>query len=293
MDCLLIAKEVMEWLDHAGAARIMVIGEPILDRYNYVEPLGKSPKDSIVTWHPTGRTDFRGGGWIVAEHARAISKNVCYQNEFDAPVLKERYVNKVFSHKVFALVDHAWMNESVMLPEGYDVCLVADYGHGLLREDAVARLAPYRFLALTVQSNSANWGFNLLTKWPRADYVVIDQLELRLACHDQHGDIEQLACQQARRMGTTMFAVTLGHEGCLVINGGAVVWSPAVADKVIDRMGAGDAFLAVTAPLVWAGAPADVVALVGNVAGGIKVGKLGNQPVTRAEIDARLKELLE
>jgi sugar/nucleoside kinase (ribokinase family) len=56
---------------------------------------------------------------------------------------------------------------------------------------------------------------------------------------------------------------------------------PAIAGQVVDRMGAGDAFLAATAPCVLAGAPVEVAALIGNAAGAQAVATVGN----RAAID--------
>ena len=75
-----------------------------------------------------------------------------------------------------------------------------------------------------------------------------------------------------------------------MVSGGLAIHKPALAEKVVDRMGAGDAFLAATAPLAWAGAPAEVIALVGNIAGAIKVSKVGNQPITRQEVEAWLNK---
>lgn len=287
--------EVQLWLDRAAKARITVIGEPILDRYIYVYPLGKSAKENIVTFEPIGTAQFRGGAWIVQQDAAQFSALALYQDEGIAPILKQRYVEKTFNTKLFSTIENGHVQQRMFQPSGDadDVLLIADYGHGLLGPEAIAELCARKtFIAMTVQSNSANWGFNLLTKWPRADYAVVDQNELRLACHDQYGDIERLARMQHERMGTRVFAVTLGHEGCLVLNGGDAVRSPAVAKHVVDRMGAGDAFLAATATLAWVGAPAEVIAIVGNIAGAIKVGKVGNQPVTRAEVDRWLKNLL-
>jgi len=285
----MLASDIRGWLDRAAEANVVVIGEPIIDRYIHVRPLGKSAKESIVTFTPIGTTDYRGGGWIVAAHAGAFAKSVCYRDTHLTPVLKQRYVEHPFRQTLFSIVENIQIPESPGVFPPCDILLIADYGHGLLGAEAVYKISHQSFLALTVQSNSANWGFNLLTKWPRADYVVVDEVELRLACADRYSDIESLARRQAERMGTEMFAVTLGHEGCLVINGAKRVWVPAVADRVVDRMGAGDAFLAVTALLVWAGAPAEVVGLVGNIAGGIKVGKMGNKVVTREEVEQWLK----
>jgi hypothetical protein len=50
-----------------------------------------------------------------------------------------------------------------------------------------------RFLAVNAQSNSANMGYNLITKYDRADYICIDAPEARLAVSDRTSDIEYVA----------------------------------------------------------------------------------------------------
>jgi bifunctional ADP-heptose synthase (sugar kinase/adenylyltransferase) len=52
-----------------------------------------------------------------------------------------------------------------------------------------------------------------------------------------------------------------------------------LATKVVDRVGAGDAVLAVTGLLAACGAPQHVLALVGNVVGAEMVKGLGNKVV--------------
>jgi sugar/nucleoside kinase (ribokinase family) len=56
---------------------------------------------------------------------------------------------------------------------------------------------------------------------------------------------------------------------------------PALTQSVVDTVGAGDAFLSVTAPLVAAGGNLAEVGFVGNLAGAIKVGIVGH----RASVD--------
>jgi sugar/nucleoside kinase (ribokinase family) len=53
--------------------------------------------------------------------------------------------------------------------------------------------------------------------------------------------------------------------------------APAFAAKVVDRVGAGDAVLCVSALAVAAGAAPEVVPFIGNVVGGEAVMILGNQ----------------
>jgi sugar/nucleoside kinase (ribokinase family) len=52
---------------------------------------------------------------------------------------------------------------------------------------------------------------------------------------------------------------------------------PVFSREVVDRLGAGDAFLAVTAPCVAVGLPMDTVGFVGNAVGALAVQIVGNR----------------
>ena len=69
---------------------------------------------------------------------------------------------------------------------------------------------------------------------------------------------------------------------------------PALASRVLDRVGAGDAVLAVTALLVKLGAPWDIVGFVGNAAGAQMVAELGNRvPLDRIALSKHIVALLK
>ena len=52
---------------------------------------------------------------------------------------------------------------------------------------------------------------------------------------------------------------------------------PAFTKTVVDTVGAGDAFFAVTAPLAAAGGAIDQLGFIGSAAGAIKVGIVGHR----------------
>ena len=85
----------------------------------------------------------------------------------------------------------------------------------------------------------------------------------------------------------------MGHRGCFFRDLDTDMVVPPLTDKIIDRMGAGDAFLAYTAPLAKLGAPAEIIALVGSVAAAIKVGMIGNQVIEVATVRQWLEGLLK
>ena len=72
--------------------------------------------------------------------------------------------------------------------------------------------------------------------------------------------------------------VTGGSRGCLAYGAKEGFFQvPAFAVKVVDRMGAGDAFLSITAPCVMQKAPMEVVAFIGNVVGSEAVATVGHR----------------
>jgi len=72
--------------------------------------------------------------------------------------------------------------------------------------------------------------------------------------------------------------VTLGKNGSLGINErGEVQRTPIFSTKVVDTIGAGDAYFAYTAPCVAQSMPMEMVTFVGNVVGAIAVQIMGNK----------------
>ena len=62
----------------------------------------------------------------------------------------------------------------------------------------------------------------------------------------------------------------------------------------VTFVGAGDAFLSVTAPLVQSGVPMELVGLIGNAVGAMKVGIVGHrQSVQRVPLMKFLTALLK
>ena len=81
----------------------------------------------------------------------------------------------------------------------------------------------------------------------------------------------------AGRLGCPTAAATVGRQGCLCIRSAGEIFSaPALARRVVDRNGAGDAFFAMTTLCALEQAPLDVLTFLGNLAGAEAVATLGN-----------------
>jgi sugar/nucleoside kinase (ribokinase family) len=162
-----------------------------------------------------------------------------------------------------------------------DAVVVSDFGHGLLTPAAKTLLdRSGRFLAVNTQINAANIRFHAISSYPRADYICINEGELRLDARNRVAPLRLLVDDLRKKMGGERILVTRGSNGVEFFSGDEEVLSPSLTTKVVDRIGSGDAVLALTAACVAAGVPADAVAFIANVIGAQNVQIVGNKSST-------------
>lgn len=169
----------------------------------------------------------------------------------------------------------------------FDLVVVADYGHGLIDPvviDFIEQNAA--FLALNCQTNSGNYGFNLITKYHRADSFCLDETEIRLAFSSRKGDERDLLGRLRQHLAANQGWLTLGSVGSLGIDSsGQEDLAPALTLQVTDTIGAGDAFLALASMSARLELPLAVGSLLGNLAGAMAANVLGNAvPIDRAQL---------
>jgi cytidyltransferase-like protein len=263
---------VLDELSAASQVKATVVGDKIKDVYEYVDPVGASPKDMMVTWRHTGdRLAVWGGASVVAAQARATAGRVNLVTPENGHITKTRMVHRATGAKVFSYSDGGGPERVDLTAIVHDpLLIVADFGHGYITDEDADNIAGRHggSLALTVQANSLNFGHNILTKWPRADYVVVDDGELRLAAQDRTSPLEDIMGDIMRQMRLHTLVVTQGGDGAIgmTMNGdkNTVMRVPALTDRPVDRLGAGDAFLGASAPLWACRAPLPIVLLVGS-----------------------------
>ncbi|MBF0285688.1 MAG: adenylyltransferase/cytidyltransferase family protein [Magnetococcales bacterium] len=203
----------------------------------------------------------------------------------DAPTLvKRRFVDQDMN-KLFEVYfhDHTPVTQRVegdirrwiegMAP-GFDLVLVPDYGNGFITSGMVDSLcSSARYLAVNTQLNSGNRGYHVVTRYPRADFVSLNEPEIRLAAHDRHAPLEEVAGRIADQVKAIHLAVTLGTKGAIMLDRsqGLVHEVPALSTRVVDRIGAGDAFLALSSLCLAGGLDAETALFVGSVAAALDV----------------------
>lgn len=162
--------------------------------------------------------------------------------------------------------------------ENYDLVVATDYGHGLIDNATLDILQDKaKFLAVNCQTNSSNYGTNLITKYHRADTFTLDQRELSLAYSTASQDYQYFLAKLKKQLNTSMGWLTLGSLGALAIDRDeSVSQGPALTLVVQDTVGAGDAFYTLSSLCAKSGLPVEIGTFFGNIAGALKANVLGN-----------------
>ena len=312
------SKEIIHFLKKTEDIKVLVIGDIIIDEYHYCAGMGKSQKDNIIATKFLNEEVFAGGVLAASNHLAGFCKDVTLvscigtKNDYkdfitthlkpnikthfyyrqDAPtVVKRRFVDPNFLNKLFEIcyledANHlntalenemcGYLNSSL---KEFDMVLVTDFGHGLITPKMVKILSKKsNFLAVNVQTNSANLGFNLITKFLHADYVCIDEPEIRLACHDRFSNTEKLILNISKKLNCERIIITRGHKGSLAYSKKeGFTGIPVFSKEVVDRIGAGDAYFSVTSPCAFKNTPMEAVGFIGNAVGAMKVLIVGNR----------------
>ena len=262
-------------LEAVSSYRVLVVGDAIEDRYRHCVALGRGTKEPIISVKMESEEVFKGGVWASAAHIKDLCSKVDVWHG-DKVTINTKYIGaygqKLFSvHESRPCLDHFMIADIAY----YDLVVVFDYGYGfLIKELREKIMKESRYLAVNAQSNSLNYGFNRINeKWPKADFAVCDELEARLAAHDQEGEITDVI----HRLPYKSLIVTQGAKGATGYRNGEFCREPAHTDRPVDLLGAGDAVLAVVAPFAKAGFSIKELVHLGNVAGAVKVGITGHQ----------------
>ncbi|MBV8602590.1 MAG: adenylyltransferase/cytidyltransferase family protein, partial [Candidatus Eremiobacteraeota bacterium] len=309
------SRALCDELQKLAQLRVVVVGEAILDEYVYVDPLGKSSKDPVLAVRYDRAETHAGGALAVANHLASFCKSVelvtylgategnekfirsnlrpgvrpNFIYKSDSPtIVKRRYLVETLNTKLFEVYH---INDTPLVADeeaamcsllearldGADAVVVADFGHGLMgprAKELIARSGV--FTAVNTQINAANIRFHAISSYERADYVCINEGELRLDARDREAPLDSLVAGLGTKLRCDRFLVTRGKRGVDYYCPQARVSAPSLATDVVDRIGAGDAVLAITSASVAAGLAPDAVAFVANVVGAQKVRTVGN-----------------
>jgi rfaE bifunctional protein nucleotidyltransferase chain/domain len=162
---------------------------------------------------------------------------------FEICQIPKEYISRQIEEKVIARLEQ--------IIKDFDLMIIADFGHGFITPHIIKEISKLKsWLAVSPQTNSSNFGFNLANKYSKSDFVCIDELEARLLFGDRSSKIEDILKQLKSRLKSENIMVTRGKEGTLLFNQN-YYWAPAFAVNIVDPVGAGDAVLSIAPCCVY------------------------------------------
>ncbi|MEE9384530.1 MAG: PfkB family carbohydrate kinase [Nannocystaceae bacterium] len=317
-------------LSRIAELKVAVIGETIVDEYAYCDAIGKSGKEPMLVTRFLRCETQAGGVLAIANHLADFCGHVevvsalgdterresfvrgALRQEVRATfitkphsptIVKRRYIDALTQAKMMGVyrLNSEQLRDATELCavlervlDRVDVAIVADYGHGLLTDPTIAILAEKAsFLALNTQLNADNHGYNVLSRYPRANYACVHEGELRLDAREPYGPLEGVLARTLTRIGAQAVMVTRGKAGSMLYErGGNLECCPALAEQVVERVGAGDAVLALSSVAVAAGLGGAMASFLGNLAGAQAVAVVGNSAAIRKDELVRRGESL-
>lgn len=308
--------DILRCIDDLSNLSVLVIGEAIVDEYIFCDAIGKAGKEPVLVSKYQYKERYAGGILAVANHVSDFCGNTTcltylgdtdtqfdfiekntkkgvdleYVEKADSPtIMKSRYLEAYSRQKLFEVYtindnnfgtnkDKFKKKLEELVPK-HDVVIIADYGHGLLDQDAIDYLSSNaKFLAVNTQANAGNHGFNCIVKYPRADYVCIAHREMALTLRDKSTTPESGLEYLAENYDYKNIMITAGTQGSITYKKGETVKTvPAFATSVKDRVGAGDSVLAITSLCMAKNHPAEIIGFIGNMVGAQAVNIMGNK----------------
>ena len=251
-------KEAEAIIDRINELKILIIGDTIIDEYNYVSFLGKPSKENIISTLYK-ETEKKAGGVLTAINIlSSFCNNIDYitvmgDNENDEIFLSE-YSAKNINQKIIFKRQYPTTKKTRFVVRGkqlrklfevyemndefidkniedqilkyldtnlsaYDLVIVQDYGHGLITEKIISKLIDKaKFLAVNAQINSGNFGYNVITKYHGAEYYCLDLSEARMAVNSKYLEPERIPIRLRDITRGKFIAMTMGKEGSISCN---------------------------------------------------------------------------
>jgi D-beta-D-heptose 7-phosphate kinase/D-beta-D-heptose 1-phosphate adenosyltransferase len=319
--------ELLPYIDRLKTARVLCIGDVMLDHYVYGQVERVSPEAPIpVLWIERETKTLGGAGNVLRnlralgaaasfisvvgndEAGREIGRLVEAQDGAEAHVLvqpqrtttvKTRYIagnqQLLWADRESSIPLDPYIREDMLrlareLVADHSVVVISDYAKGVLTEG----------VALEIIRAARDAGARVIVdpkggdpiRYRGADLVKPNRRELAHATGmPVTTDDEIIAASRSliERCGFNAVLASLGAEGSVLISAdGAAHIQRAEVREVFDVSGAGDTVVAVVAAALAVGVGLIDAARLGNVAASIVVGKIGTAVVFESELTAAL-----
>ena len=248
-------KTIKKIIDNFNKLKILVIGETIIDQYNFCEAVGKSGKEPMLVLKEIKKDQYLGGVLSIArnlsqfsnkitvlsmigekkDYLKDINKNLTKNiktkfvyKENSPTIVKKRYVDSISQSKVIGIYN---INDEILKKKDeiifnkllkkeikkHDLIIVSDYGHGLISKKSANLICKKsKFLALNAQVNAFNIGFHTIRNYKNFNTLIINEKEIRHEMRDKVSKLEILMSNLSKEKNVKNLIVTIGSKGALL-----------------------------------------------------------------------------
>jgi D-glycero-beta-D-manno-heptose-7-phosphate kinase len=297
-------------------ARVLVVGDVMLDRYWFGDAHRISPEAPVPIVRVERQEDRLGGAANVAKNAAALGAQVgllsvvggdepggriealiadagitshLHRDSRLPTTIKLRVIGRQqqlirvdFEDQPSNEVLLGKLEQFNALLPLYDVVVMSDYGKGgLVHIGQMIRNAREQGKKILVDPKGDDY-----ERYHGATVLTPNRAELRdvVGRWVDEADLVSRVAALVERLGLDALLLTRSEEGMTLFDRQGRFDVPAVAREVFDVTGAGDTVIATLAVLLAAGASLRGAVLTANRAAGIVVGKLGTSVVTPEEL---------
>ena len=303
-------------LDNMDQARILIVGDVMLDRYWFGEVNRISPEAPVPIVRVERREERLGGAANVARNVATLGAKTgllgvigqdeagdvvenqltelgvsSYLNRDPAisTIIKLRVIGRQqqlvridFEEAPTDAILRDKLTQFNALVNDYDVIILSDYAKGSLVNVAdmisVAKGLGKRILVDPKGDDFSPYkGASILTP-NRSELIRI------VGPWKSEAELTEKAQQLRQSLEMEALLLTRSEEGMTLYEDNKVTHFPALAREVYDVSGAGDTVIATLAVMLGNGMELAEAVAIANQAGGIVVGKLGTATVTREEL---------
>jgi len=321
-------------LEEVKKLKVLIIGETIIDQYIFCEALGKSGKEPVLVLRDIDTQDYLGGVLAISRHLSGFCEkvsvlsflgekneyksfieenieeniNLNFLNKNNSPtIIKRRFVDNIDRKKilgVYSINDNALQEDEEdkfikaydQMVEEHDLIIVSDYGHGIISPKVAQHISnTEKFISLNAQVNAANIGTHNIRKYHDINCLIINETELRHEMRQRDGDTEKMASVLKNMISAKYVTVTQGKDGVFLVNDDKnPIRCPGFASEVVDKIGSGDALLALLSICLYNNFDVDLSLFIGSLAAAQSVESIGNsKPVNKAKLLKTISHLLK
>lgn len=266
-------------LEKFKQAKILIIGDIIIDRYTYCNAIGKTAKTPTLSVKKNNSEEFFGGASLFLTNILGLggkcelitsigddygldflkSRNIIQIkyiiNKKKPTTIKERLIVDGYKLLQVDVVDNSDIDKKNEIKifnlfkkkiTNYDTVLMSDSRHGLLSKNLINKISLYckkNKKKIIVDTQVSNVRGNLENYKKVADVISVNENEARYFLRDWDSKNEIVFKKILKTITAKTFFYKMGANGVMAKNLNKIFYFPSVPVNVLDPIGFGDAFL--------------------------------------------------